>query len=83
MKYILIGCLFLLIGCQQLMNGQQQPVIQKSAKDNIFFTTCSGTVEYWGSCFDKAKNTCPRGYIILEKNENPTSGRRDITFKCN
>ena len=83
MKYLLTLSLIILSGCQQLMHGQQQPVIQKNVKENIFFTTCSGTVEYWGSCFDKAKNKCPRGYIILEKNENPTSGRRDITFKCN
>ena len=83
MKYLIIGSLLLLSACQQLMQGQQQPVIYKNAKENTLFTTCSGSVEYWGSCFDKAKNSCPKGYIVLDKNENPTSGRRELTFKCN
>ena len=83
MKYILTIILILLVGCAQLMQGQQQPVTYKNLKEKIMFTTCSGSVEYWGSCFEKAKNTCQNGYIVLEKNENPTSGRRDLTFKCN
>lgn len=82
MKYLAFGFLLLLSGCQQLMQGQQQPVTYKNVKDKIMFTTCSGSVEYWGSCFEKAKNTCPKGYEVLEKNENPTSGRRDLTFRC-
>ena len=73
----------MLSGCQQLMNGQQQPVIYKNSKENIMFTTCSGAAEYWGSCFEKARKTCAKGYEVLEKNENPTSGGRDLTFKCN
>jgi hypothetical protein len=83
MRYLTIGFLILLSSCQQLMKGQEQPVIYKSTKEKIMFTTCSGTVEYWGTCFEKAKNTCPNGYVILEKNENPTSGSRDLTFQCN
>ncbi len=83
MKYILTIILISLVGCAQLMQGQQQPVTYKNLKEKIMFTTCSGSVEYWGSCFEKAKNTCQNGYIVLEKNENPTSGRRDLTFKCN
>ncbi len=82
MKYLAFGFLLLLAGCQQLMQGQQQPVTYKNVKDKIMFTTCSGIVEYWGSCFEKAKNTCHKDYEVLEKNENPTSGRRDLTFKC-
>jgi hypothetical protein len=79
---IIIASAFGLIGCAQLMNGQQQPVTQTSAREKIFFTTCSGAVEDWGSCNRKANATCQNSYKVLEKNENPTSGRRDITFQC-
>jgi hypothetical protein len=82
MKYLILGLLIALTGCAQLMQGQQQPVTYKNLKEKIMFTTCSGSVEYWGSCFEKAKATCPNGYKVLEKNENPTSGRRDLTFQC-
>ena len=82
MKYSMLVMLIVLTGCAQLMRGQQQPVTYKNVQEKIMFTTCSGSVEYWGSCFDKAKASCPNGYKVLDKNENPTAGRRDLTFQC-
>ena len=67
-------------GCAQLMNGQEQPVITK--KDNSYYTTCSGAVETWSSCYNKASRTCEKGYAILEKTENANGGFRTMTFKC-
>ena len=82
MKYSMLVILIALTGCAQLIRGQQQPVTYKNFQEKIMFTTCSGSVEYWGSCFEKAKASCPHGYAVLDKNENPTAGRRDLTFQC-
>jgi len=70
----------LLTGCAQLMHGQQQPVVPKG--QGTYFTTCSGTVEEWGSCFSKAKNTCANGYEVLDKAESAVNGKREMTFMC-
>jgi hypothetical protein len=72
-----------LSGCAQLMKGELQPVTIKNAKDNTMFTTCSGMVEEWNSCYQKAGKTCPNGYETLEKVESPVGGKRELTFKCN
>jgi hypothetical protein len=82
MKYSMLVIFTLLTACAQLMQGQQQPVTYKNLKEKIMFTTCSGSVEYWGSCFEKAKTTCPNGYAVLEKNESAVAGRRELTFQC-
>ena len=82
MKYSMLVILIALTGCAQLIRGQQQPVTYKNFQEKIMFTTCSGSVEYWGSCFEKAKASCPHGYAVLDKNENLTAGRRDLTFQC-
>lgn len=82
MKYFMIGSLLLLSACQQLMHGQEQPVIQKSVKEKIFFTTCSGSVEYWGTCDSKAKTTCNNKYQVINKFESAVGGRRELTFQC-
>ena len=65
------------------MNGQQQPVIEKNFKDRVFFTTCSGAVEDWGSCNLKAKNKCVNGYSVVNRFESAVNGRRELTFQCN
>jgi hypothetical protein len=64
------------------MKGDIQPVKVKDAKSKIMFTSCSGAVEDWASCYKKARNTCSNGYQILEQNENANGGFRDITFQC-
>jgi len=70
-----------LTGCQQLLNGQQQPV--RSLKNNMYFTSCSGAVEDWASCNNKAQRTCQGDYSIIQKEESSTGNVRAITFQCN
>lgn len=81
MKYILLLAI-IVAGCAQLQHGQIQPVIVKDYKNKILFTTCSGAVENWASCYDKARNSCPKGYELIDKQENPHGGIRQFTFKC-
>jgi len=83
MKCIGLVLVCLLVGCAQLVKGQEQPVISKNAKEGIYFTSCTGAVENWGNCNDKAFRTCATGYKILEKAENANGGFRTMTFKCN
>ena len=82
MKLFVWWFVFLLSGCAQLMNGQEQPVITKNTKEKLFYTTCSGAVEFWGSCYKKASRTCVNGYLITEKTENANGGFRSMTFQC-
>ena len=82
MRLLLVLAL-LLSGCAQLMHGQEQPVVMKDSKKNLWYTTCSGAVENWQSCNLKAERTCEKGYYPLEKTENPNGGIRTMTFKCN
>jgi len=74
---------FTLVGCAQLQRGELQPVKRIDVKEPIYFTTCSGSVEDWASCNNKAMKTCPNGYSVTSKEENPTAARRDMTFRCN
>jgi hypothetical protein len=83
MKYLLLISALMIVSCAQLMNGQQQPVIQKSVKEKIFFTTCSGAVEDWSSCNRKARSTCTNGYSEIKRFESAVGGRRELTFQCN
>ena len=80
-KLLLIG-LFILAGCQQLMHGATQPVVIKDLKNGVYFTTCAGAVEDWGSCHEKARNTCVNGYDVTKRIESPVGGRRELTFQC-
>ena len=80
--FYLISFISLLSGCAQLINGQEQPVINKNSKDGVFYTTCSGAVEHWASCYNKASRTCGKGYVITEKTENANGGFRTMTFEC-
>jgi len=79
MKLTVLIVVLCLCGCAQLMKGETQPVI---AKGGNLFTTCSGAVEDWSSCTNKAKKSCPNGYEVLEKAESSVGGRRELTFKC-
>ncbi len=82
MKLLFVGFTVFLAGCAQLMSGQEQPVVVKNAKENIYYTTCSGAVEYWGSCYNKAARTCNKNYAILEKIEDAQGAIRTLTFGC-
>ena len=81
-SYLLVIFFIFLFGCAQLMNGQIQPVIEKDAAQKIFFTTCSGTVEDWGSCFNKARKTCSGDFSVIKRFESAVGGRRELTFQC-
>ncbi len=82
MRYIWLFILF--SGCSALNNpdGALQPVVYKNLKDQIYFTTCNGAVEDWGSCISKANKTCKSGFETLERLESPVGGKRELTFKC-
>lgn len=64
------------------MKGEMQPVKMLDAKQQIYFTTCSGTVEEWGSCNRKARETCTNGYETMEKVESAIGGKRELKFRC-
>jgi hypothetical protein len=83
MKLLTFAIIFL-TGCAQLSNSSDttQPVTVKDPGKNIMVTTCSGVVEDWGSCQNKARKTCPNGYEVLEKIESPVGGKRELTFQC-
>lgn len=83
MKKIFACSLLLLSGCSTLMNPQEQPVIERNIKEKIYFTTCSGLAEGWGSCFNKAKRTCPSGYGEIKRNQDSSGVHREFTFQCN
>jgi hypothetical protein len=82
MKLLIIIFALSLTGCAQLMKGEMQPVKMLDAKQQIYFTTCSGTVEEWGSCNRKARETCANGYETLEKVEKSIGGKRELKFRC-
>ena len=71
-----------LSGCQQLMHGQIQPVRLIDSKNNTYMTTCSGAVEDWASCYDKASDTCNKNYKIISKGDDSRGTYRSINFQC-
>jgi len=79
---VMLMTVFALVGCAQLKKGEMQPVKRIDVKEPIYFTTCSGSVETWNSCNNKATKTCPNGYETINKLENPVGGRRELTFRC-
>lgn len=82
MKKILFLVLTLLTSCAQLMNGQEQPVV--AYRDGqTYKTTCSGPAGDWGSCYRKAKRTCPNGYEVEEHKSDTRGVDRLIIFRCN
>lgn len=78
LSYVIVS--ISLISCAQLMSGQEQSV--KLLKTNLYMTTCSGAVENWGSCNNKANRTCNGNYVVLEKNESIVGGKRELFFEC-
>lgn len=81
MKSYLIIFLLSLASCAQLTKGAEQPVMQY--RDiNTYRTTCSGSVEHWGSCNHKANKTCSNGYVIVEKNADSNGVIRELIFSC-
>ena len=84
MKKLISLTVLMLTGCAQLQHGQEQPVISKLSKDKgeYYFTTCAGAVETWGTCYDKAKRTCPAGYSVLSTVDNNKGTQRDLAFQC-
>ena len=81
MKRLLMA-FFLLAGCQQLQHGQIQPIKLIDVKNGIYFTSCSGAVEDASRCLSKAYETCPKGYLVINKLESAVGGRRELTFQC-
>ena len=83
MKTLTIFVIVLILsGCAQLQHGQVQPVVYKNVKENIMFTTCSGAVEVWNDCYEKAAKTCSKGYQVIRTDESPQGGKRELTFQC-
>jgi len=64
------------------MNAQEQPVHLIDGKTNTYMTTCSGMAETIGSCHQKAKNTCDKGYSVLEEKRDSSGVHREIRFQC-
>ena len=58
-------------------------MIVKNAKEGIYFTTCSGAVEDFGTCNRKAMAKCPNGYSVMDKYQDSNGAIRSLTFQCN
>lgn len=71
------------ISCTSLMHYQEQPVEVIDQKSNIYKTTCSGMAESIGTCHQKAKRTCVRGYQVLSEKLDSSGVHREIKFQCN
>ena len=82
MKFLILVIMFLVTGCAQLMNGELQPVKLKDPNKGIYSTTCAGAVESWATCNEKAMKTCSQGYFVLDKVEDSTGTKRELTFQC-
>jgi hypothetical protein len=74
----------LLSGCAQLTNsgGYASPVKLIDDKQKIYSNLCSGTVEDWGNCGDRANKTCANSYEIIKKVETPVGAKRELIFRC-
>lgn len=70
--------------CSALSNpqGAAQSVRMIDLKNQIYKATCNGAVEDWSNCYDRAKQTCPNGYDLKERNVNPVGGKRELVFQC-
>ncbi|QDC41585.1 hypothetical protein FIT92_05990 [Candidatus Methylopumilus universalis] len=81
-KISIVFLLVLNISCSSLMNYQEQPVQLIDQKNNIYKTTCSGMAESIGTCHQKAKRTCERGYQVLNEKLDSSGVHREIKFQC-
>lgn len=84
MKLFLVLATFILSGCYALSNpqGATQSVQTLDYKNKIYKATCNGAVEDWPNCYDRAKQTCSKGYALKERNQNPVGGVRELVFQC-
>jgi hypothetical protein len=64
------------------MNGQDQSVNLIDGKNNTYMTTCSGMAETIGSCYQKAQQTCDKGYHLIEEKIDSSGVHRMIRFQC-
>jgi len=73
-----------LTACAALSNpqGAAQPVKMIDLKAQTYKATCNGAVEDWSNCYDRAKQTCPNGYALKERNQSPVGGKRELVFQC-
>ena len=71
------------LSCTSLINPQEQPVNLLDDKAKIYNTTCSGLAETIGTCHEKAKRTCERGYHVLNEKLDSSGVHREIKFQCN
>ena len=70
------------LSCKSLMKGQDQSVNLIDGKNNTYMTTCSGMAETIGSCYQKAKKTCDKGYLLIEEKFDSSGVHRQIKFQC-
>jgi hypothetical protein len=71
-----------ILSCKSLLNPQEQSVNLVDSQNNIYMTTCSGTAETIGSCYQKAQKTCDKGYKLIEEKIESTGVHRLIKFQC-
>ena len=84
MKLFSVLLTLMLTGCYALSNpqGAAQPVKVIDLKSQAYKATCNGAVEDWPNCFDRAKQTCLKGYSQIERNQSPVGGKRELVFQC-
>ena len=84
MKFLAVLLTLLLSGCYALSNpqGAAQAVKMIDLKTQTYKATCNGAVEDWENCYDRAKQTCPNGYSLKERNQSPVGGKRELVFQC-
>jgi hypothetical protein len=84
MKFFAVILTLMLSGCYALSNpqGAAQTVKAIDPKSQTYKATCNGAVEDWPNCFDRVKQTCPNGYIQIERNQSPVGGKRELVFQC-
>jgi hypothetical protein len=84
MKLLAVLLTLLFSGCNALSNpqGAAQPVKMIDLKTKTYKATCNGAVEDWPDCYGRAKQTCPDGYALNERNQSPVGGKRELVFQC-
>jgi len=81
-KILIVLTFFCSASCSSLMNGQLQPVKLIDNRNNTYLTTCNGTAETMGSCHNKARDTCNKGYKVLNEKIDSTGIFREVIFQC-
>ncbi len=80
-KLTILISILLIVACAQLSRPEEQPIVE-TGKD-VYFTTCSGFAESWGTCFQKAKRSCSgSNYSIIKKTHDSSGVHRELTFQC-